>query len=117
MNQTKPRICAVVLAHTLTDFLQQLTIAESLADYVELRVDYLHDLHLNDLKEIRKKIFKPAILCCRSINEGGQFKGPFAEQNKLLQYANDLGFDFIDIDIDIADRIQINDLKSKIIIF
>jgi len=110
------RICAVVLANERTEFLQNLKVAQQHADYVELRIDYLPPFNLHDLKAIRKQVYKPAIFCCRAQAEGGQFQGTTAQQNNILQQANDLGFDYLDIDVELANIIQIKNKKSKIIL-
>lgn len=111
-----PRICAVVTAPTLSQFLSSLETAQIRATFVELRVDALGSLTLDDLQTIRKHTYQTAIFCCRRQEEGGAFQGSAFEQQAMLQTANDLGFDYLDIDLQRADHIQINAKRAKIIL-
>lgn len=110
------KICAVVLGENLAEFLVQLTTAQRDADIVELRLDYIKDINLETVKLIKEKTHKSAIICCRSSNHGGKFQGSIEEQQAILQAANDLRFDFIDVDLAIATTIKIKNKLSKIIL-
>lgn len=114
MNSLK--LCTVVIGKTLDAFLSQLQKAQAVADFVELRVDYIENITSETLHTIANHTNTEAILCCRAKRDGGHFLGTLEEQNKILQTASDLGFDYIDIDLNIADKIVIQNNKAKIII-
>ncbi|MEI7579428.1 MAG: type I 3-dehydroquinate dehydratase [bacterium] len=110
------RICTVVTGSTLREFLINLKYATESSDLVELRVDYLENLTKADLKIIKQQLDTKAILTCRHQSQGGKFNGSPKLQNEMLQEANDLGFEFLDIDLQIAAKILIKNKKSQLII-
>lgn len=107
------KICTVVIGNTLEEFLQNLENVQRVSDFVELRVDYIKNLSIFDLKIIRKHTKKENIFTCRSIEEGGKFSS-----NNLLEIiykANELCFDYIDIEISKLKNINFEKKNSKII--
>lgn len=112
----KPLLCAVVIGKTLSGFLSQLQRAQAIADLVELRVDYLKNINSKTLYHIAKQIKKKVILCCRAKRDNGNFTGTLEAQNQILQTGNDLKFDYLDIDLAIANKIIIRRKKAKKII-
>ena len=112
----KPLLCAVVIGKTLSDFLFQLEKAQAIADLVELRVDYLENINSKMLYHIAKQIQKKAILCCRAKRNNGNFTGTLEAQSEILQTGNDLEFDYLDIDLAVANKIVIQSKKAKKII-
>lgn len=112
----KPLLCAVVIGKTLSDFLFQLEKAQAIADLVELRVDYLENINSKMLYYIAKQIKKKIILCCRAKRNNGNFTGTLKAQNQILQTGNDLEFDYLDIDLAVANKIVIQRKKAKKII-
>ena len=111
-----PLLCAVVIGKTLSDFLFQLEKAQVMADLVELRVDYLENINSRMLHHIAKRIHKKTILCCRAKRDNGNFTGTLEAQNEILQVGNDLEFDYLDIDLAVANKIVIQRKKAKTII-
>ncbi|QTS84244.1 type I 3-dehydroquinate dehydratase [Coxiella endosymbiont of Amblyomma nuttalli] len=111
----KPLLCAVVIGKTLSDFLFQLEKAQAVADLVELRVDYLENINPKMLYYLAKYIQKKAILCCRAKRDNGNFTGTLEAQNEILQAGNDK-FDYLDIDLAVANKIVIRRKKAKMII-
>ncbi len=116
MHHLSNNICVVVAAESLQDFINQLEKVQKVADFIELRLDYIKDLKPTDLAQIAKHTHKKSIACCRAIAEMGKFSGGQADQQAILQTANDLGFDYIDIDLAIIDHIQIKNKKAQFII-
>lgn len=112
----EPLICVVVIGKTLSDFLFRLQRAQAIADLVELRVDYLKNINSKILYHVAKQIKKKAILCCRAKRDNGNFMGTLEAQNQILQTGNDLKFDYLDIDLAIANKIVIRRKKAKTII-
>ncbi|AAO91559.1 type I 3-dehydroquinate dehydratase [Coxiella burnetii] len=111
-----PRICVVVIGKTLEEFLSQLEAAQTAVDFVELRIDYLEQINPNWVRIIKNHTHKKAILCCRARADGGKFLGTPEAQQEILQAGNDLGFDYLDIDLPVANKISIHEKKAKIII-
>ncbi len=70
------------------------------ADGVELRVDSIARPDLERLREEVGKLGKPMLLTCRSRREGGAFAGTEAERLALVHRALDVGFDYVDVEID-----------------
>lgn len=112
----KPLLCAVVIGKTLSNFLLQLEKAQAMADLVELRVDYLENINSRMLHDIAKQVQKKVILCCRAKRDNGNFTGTLKAQNQILQIGNDLEFDYLDVDLAIANKIIIQRKKAKKII-
>ncbi|WP_264435786.1 type I 3-dehydroquinate dehydratase [Coxiella endosymbiont of Dermacentor marginatus] len=114
LNNSK--ICIPVTGKTLKSFLLQLKKSQNLANFVELRVDYIKNINLEMLSVIAKRTNKRSILCCRSKKEGGNFEGTLEKQNEILQMGNNLGFNYLDIDFCIANKITIQNKKVKFIL-
>ena len=110
------KICVIIVGKTLDDFLSHLKKAQLIADFVELRSDYLEKIDPETVRTIKKHTYKKAIFCCRSYSEGGYFRGTFESQQEILQVGNSLGFDYLDIDFTIANKIHIQKKKTKTII-
>ena len=109
-------ICITVIGQTLESFLLQLEKSQTLANFVELRVDYIKNINLGMLDVIARHTNKRSILCCRAKKEGGNFEGTIEEQNKILQMGNNLGFNYLDIDFAIANKITVRNKKAKLIL-
>ena len=113
---TMLNICVVVIGKTIDDFLSQLEKAQAIADFVELRIDCLDTINPDMVQTIKNYIYKQAILCCRAQADGGNFLGPPKMQQEILQAGNEVGFDYLDIDLSIANTIYFREKKAKIII-
>jgi len=70
--------------------------AEEVADIVELRLDYIHNLDLGRLLAHKPL---PVIATCRPVDEGGRFSGDQSSRLRLLRDACRLGVDFVDIEL------------------
>jgi 3-dehydroquinate dehydratase-1 len=101
----KIKICSVVVGSNLKGFLSNLDKVQEISEMVELRIDQIKNLTERDLKIIQERTKKNAILTCRTKN--------------ILLKALDLGFDYIDIDLDSVEKDNIifpKNSKTKIII-
>lgn len=116
MKNFQNSVCLVVEASDFTDFFRQLEQAQLCCQLLELRIDALANISIEKLQQLADILTVKAIVTCRSKLHGGRFAGSVAEQNKLLQAANDSGFHYIDVDLSIADQIQINDKRCMKII-
>ncbi|MBT8506677.1 type I 3-dehydroquinate dehydratase [Coxiella-like endosymbiont of Rhipicephalus sanguineus] len=110
------KICVSVIGLTLKSFLLQLEKAQNLTDFIELRVDFIQDINPEMLDVIATHTNKKSILCCRAKKDGGKFQGTLEEQNKILQVGNNLGFNYLDIDLYLANKITIQNKKAKFIL-
>jgi 3-dehydroquinate dehydratase type I len=109
-------ICTVVVGKSLQDFLKNLLRVQKRSNFVELRVDHIEGVSLQDIHIIRQQTYKPSIFTCRHKQEGGCFRGTEQERISLLQYANDLGFDYLDIEEHYYHSGMIKQRKSKLIL-
>lgn len=116
MSPAKNTVCLVVTASNFTTFMQRLRKAQSTSNFVELRIDTIERVTVQHLQEMAQTLTAKAIVTCRPVKHGGHFTGSTGDQNQLLQAANDLGFDYIDIDIAIANEIHINDQRCQSIV-
>jgi len=115
MSDLISRICIPIVAKTLDECLSQLEKTQQIANFVELRLDSIQGITPRIVSEIAKHVTVKAIACCRAKADGGEFKGEAEDQQNILQAANDLNFDYLDIDLNVIDAIKINNKKAKII--
>ncbi|MGB9698904.1 MAG: type I 3-dehydroquinate dehydratase [Thermodesulfobacteriota bacterium] len=90
------KICIVIAEESMERAFRALARANQLADLVELRLDYLSQ---PNLAELRPKVKKPLIVTNRLSQEGGKFKGSEEERIGLLQRAAELKASFIDVEL------------------
>ena len=109
-------ICVVVTGKTIGDFLSQLEKAQVVSDIIELRIDCLNIKNLDMVQTIKNHTYKKAILCCRAKADGGNFLGSSEMQQEILQTGNEVGFNYLDIDLSIARKMYFREKKAKIII-
>lgn len=109
------RVCCTVVGENLEEFLKNLEETQKICSFVELRVDYIKNLKLSDLDIIRKNTTVKSIFTCRSVEEGGKFKGSTEELLEIINKANDLKFEHIDIEISKLEYIKFNKKNAKII--
>jgi adenylyltransferase/sulfurtransferase len=94
------RLVVSLQAGSEADLLRDAVLYSKRADLVELRVDGLDRPHLQRLRDLAGEIGKPILFTCRSASEGGAFSGPERERLALLERAEALAFDYVDIEID-----------------
>ena len=92
MAQSK--VCVTVRA-TTTDQLRRRRDAAVEADLVELRVDGVEDL---DVSGALKGRSKPAIVTCRTVQDGGSFDGGKEAQRRIIAEALKCGAEYVDIE-------------------
>ena len=88
-------ICIPIVGPTQDKSLEDIAIAESLADIIELRLDLMSDYNLDALLSATKK---PCIVTNRTKREGGQFSGSEEERIDVLRQAIDAGAEYVDIE-------------------
>lgn len=112
----KPNICLVVIGQTINQFLKNLKTAQTQADLVELRVDFIKNLNMEDLCLIKQRTHKVAIFTCRPQSSGGHFNNQESNRLNLIKRADSLGFDFIDLELETLITKPLNLKHSKLII-
>ncbi len=101
MPDRHARICAVITEETTQSARAAIRKTASFADIIEVRLDYLRDFDFADLNSLRALLEDkplPAIITCRSINEGGQqFVDEETRLKLLVEGARSLA-DYCDIE-------------------
>lgn len=99
----RPRICtpipcrSVKVASKLAEKAYQAEV-----DLVEFRLDYAETLfELEEISKIRASIGIPAIATARSKSQGGFWRWTEALRIKLLAEAVELGFEYVDLEIEV----------------
>ena len=100
------KICSVVMGETLDEFLKNLTENQKVSNFIELRVDYIKNVSIDDIRIIKDNVKVENIFTCRSIKEGGKFDGDMNYLLKIIETANSLKFDHIDIESGLLDKIN-----------
>jgi 3-dehydroquinate dehydratase/shikimate dehydrogenase len=93
----QPRICATVTGASAEALRAARAAAEPEADLVELRLD---TMERPDPEAALNGRHRPAIVTCRPVREGGQFKGSEEDRRLLLERASALGAEFLDVEWD-----------------
>lgn len=110
-------ICIPIIGPTQLKSLESIAAAESLADYLELRLDLMSEYDLRDLLRATKK---PCIVTNRTKREGGQFSGSEEERVGILKQAIDAGAEYVDIETstpkELLKPFLESERKSKIIL-
>lgn len=78
-------------------------LAEQGVELVELRLDYIR--RAVNLKRLLADRLCPAVATCRRKHEGGRWEGTETDRQMLLRAAIADGADYVDIEMDVADRI------------
>jgi 3-dehydroquinate dehydratase / shikimate dehydrogenase len=103
-SSTTPIACAVI-GRTRHKMMQAEIVeaAKQGAKMIELRLDFL--AKAPDFKRLLEKRACPMIATFRRPEDGGRWSGTEDERLTLMRQAIVAGFDYIDIEVDIADRI------------
>src|SRR5712691_7521546 len=92
------QLCITVSGNDADAIRQGRTRAEVDADLVELRLD---SMTFPDPEAALADRRKPAIVTCRPLREGGMFDGSEEERLRILERAQTLGAEFVDIEWDV----------------
>ncbi|HLF83160.1 MAG TPA: shikimate dehydrogenase [Blastocatellia bacterium] len=101
MSENTVRACGVITEATIDAARAAIKQAASLADMIEVRLDYLRDFDFGDLDGLRALLEDkplPAIITCRAKSEGGQQQIDDRVRLRLLVESARLFADFCDIE-------------------
>ncbi|MFL6216084.1 MAG: shikimate dehydrogenase [Blastocatellia bacterium] len=101
MAEQEARICAVITEPTVSEARAAMQRAATVADLIELRLDYLRDFDFNDpsrLSALLKQKPLPVIATCRAADEGGQQTIDKGVRLRLLAASLEQGADYCDIE-------------------
>jgi len=115
--------CISITGKNLEEILTQVKKAEKEADILELRLDYLEDKSFKNIEEVLKEVFqqktKNMIITLRSKRQGGLYPNKYEDQVKVLLSACEIGYEYIDIELEwpssIYKKIKKNKKDTKII--
>ena len=93
-------IAVPIVAGNIEEALKQIELANTEADVIELRLDFLPELSERELERLIKKCSKPVICTCRRVEEGGMFRESEGKRISVLKNAVKLKADFIDIEFE-----------------
>lgn len=96
-DKSPGKICLPVVERTMEEALRTIAKANQLADFIELRLDYLRKF---DLEQLLKAGKKPLIVTNRRREEGGRYKGEEKSRVGILRQAAHLGADFVDLEME-----------------
>ncbi len=110
----KTKICIPIVENKIEDAITAIQSADSKADIIELRIDFLEEVDERRLAKLIDTAEKPLIFTCRLKNQGGT--GNITEENRkeLLTVAMDKRVDFIDLEFT-SDTIISGTQATKII--
>lgn len=110
------KICTPVIGNSMDVFLDNLKKTQKIADFVELRVDYIENFSEKDIKQIRKEVLVQNIFTCRTKKEGGRFTGDEKSRIQILKNALESNFDHVDIELSTMKDNEFKRSNSKLII-
>jgi len=94
------RVASILCQNFLTTR-EQIKKALPFSDVIELRLDYLPDIFISDIKTLREEMTLPVIFTLRRKNQGGQCHLPEPERLKKLEQLASLSPDYLDLEFDV----------------
>ena len=91
------QICVTVTGTDAEAMRRARIAAETDADLVELRLDFLSRPDVDAVLAGRRK---PVVVTCRPVREGGRFDGDEQDRLRILARAHELGAEYIDVEWD-----------------
>lgn len=98
--EMRTELLASIAADSDSELVRLALEASGGADGVELRIDSVPHPDLARLRDEVGRLAKPILLTCRTRREGGAYAGTETERLALLRRAIDVGFDYVDVEID-----------------
>ena len=95
----EPRIAVSITETSSANAIKKLKIAEKLADFIELRADFIRDLDEKDVADIILQRKKSMIFTLRNKQDGGHFQKAEHKRIALLKKAIQMDVEFIDLEL------------------
>jgi 3-dehydroquinate dehydratase type I len=95
-SEPREKICVPIVEKTTAEALRAVRQAGRVADFIELRLDYLRQPEWECLLESSPK---PVIVTHRRKEEGGKFSTNAAGRFRVLREAIDLGANYVDVEM------------------
>jgi len=92
---------ASIIIENLIIAQQQIAKVQPFADIIELRLDYLTEFNLAEIRKLREKISLPVLFTVRKQTHGGKCKLPETERLTLIQQLATLTPEYIDLEIEV----------------
>ncbi|MCD7450340.1 hypothetical protein HAX54_005428 [Datura stramonium] len=104
LSKNSAMICAPLMAPSVGQLVHGMHRAKAQgADFVEIRVDSIHNFQpQTDLQVLLKNKPLPVLILYRPIWEGNQFEDDAHKQLEVLRWANELGADYVELDLKMA---------------
>ncbi|MBM4043329.1 MAG: shikimate dehydrogenase, partial [Planctomycetes bacterium] len=96
-------LCVSLTTETAEQTLAALHAPSRAFDVAEVRLDYVRDPDVRRLLEGRPC---PVIITCRPVREGGRWAGDEGQRIELLEEADRLGADFVDVELEALPRFR-----------
>ena len=100
---SKTLLCVSLTTETIEETLAALHAPGRAFDVAEVRLDYVRKPDVRRLLDSRSC---PAIVTCRPVREGGRWAGDEGQRLALLEEADRLGADFVDVEFDALPRFR-----------
>ena len=117
MKSKNIKICIVVVAEDLKNFFRNIAKNAKVSRLIELRVDYICDLSILDIEVISRETKKyprhKFIFTCRHKKDDGEFQGSEKKLIKITETAVKYNFDYLDIDLRIISKINLENKNKK----
>ncbi|MCK5281998.1 MAG: shikimate dehydrogenase [Nanoarchaeota archaeon] len=106
-------ICCSIAANEREKVIEDMLRAKSKADLIEIRLDYISELNLDDIREIISRKPCPLIMTCRKKDEGGKFSGTEERRLEILKKCIEFGADYLDIELSSGKEIVSELIENK----
>ncbi|GJN31871.1 hypothetical protein PR202_gb20324 [Eleusine coracana subsp. coracana] len=99
-------VCVPLVARTVEEMVSDAAVAKSVGcDLVEIRIDFIQGFRpREDLPRLLRGCPLPALVTYRPNWEGGQYEGDDTTRFETLRLAMELGVDYVDIELKVADK-------------
>lgn len=112
------KLALPIVAKNIDSAIRQIKKAEQDADIIEFRADFIRDLTSEGILKVKNHTNAPLIFTCRPEYEGGHFNGNEDKRFDFLQYAIEIGYEYLDVEYKstLYDNVIENPGDTKIIL-
>jgi 3-dehydroquinate dehydratase type I len=109
------KICVSIIEKSKSSLTGKIKDVQKIADFIEIRSDFIHDMDVDFVNYIKSKVLKKSIFTCRQRCFGGKFIGSGGEYLKIIEKADKANFDYIDVDLEALEFNNFIPKNSKLI--